>query len=71
MSNDHVYGITEIVGTSPRSIEEAIEGALARARTTMRNLDWFEVTQTRGHLDDDGRLAHFQVTLKLGFRLED
>ena len=69
--SDHVYSISEIVGTSPDSIDAAIRNALARARKTLRNLDWFEVTETRGHLDDNGDIAHFQVTLKLGFRMED
>lgn len=68
---DHVYSISEIVGTSPDSIEGAIRNALARARKTLRNLDWFEVTETRGHLSADGELEHFQVTVKLGFRMED
>ena len=68
---DHVYSISEIVGTSPDSIEEAIRNALARARKTLRNLDWFVVTETRGHLSDAGEIEHFQVTLKLGFRMED
>ncbi|HET7398752.1 MAG TPA: dodecin [Intrasporangium sp.] len=66
----HTYGITEIVGTSEGSIDEAIKSAVARASKTMRNLDWFEVTNIRGHLDG-GALAHVQVTLKLGFRIEE
>jgi flavin-binding protein dodecin len=66
----HTYGISEIVGTSESSIEDAIQGALARAHKTMRNLDWFEVVQVRGHLED-GAVAHYQVTLKVGFRIED
>ena len=69
--SDHVYAISEIVGSSPDSIEAAIEKALARARKTLRNLNWFEVIETRGHLDDDGALGHYQVTLKVGFRMED
>jgi flavin-binding protein dodecin len=68
---DHVYSVSEIVGTSPNSIEEAIRGALARARRTLRNLDWFEVGEIRGHLADDGEIEHYQVMLKLGFRMED
>ena len=67
----NVYAVSEIVGSSPDSIEKAIEGALARARKTVRNLDWFEVTELRGHLADDGSVEHYQVTLKLGFRMED
>jgi hypothetical protein len=70
MSN-HVYAISEIVGSSPTSIEEAIENALARARKTVRNLDWFQVVETRGHVSEDGGVGHYQVTLKLGFRMED
>jgi flavin-binding protein dodecin len=69
--SDHVYSISEIVGSSPDGIEAAIENALSRARKTLRNLDWFEVTETRGHIGDDGRVGHYQVTLKLGFRMED
>jgi flavin-binding protein dodecin len=68
---DHVYAISEIVGTSPHSIEDATRTALARARKTLRNLDWFEVVETRGHLNGNGEIQQFQVTLKLGFRMED
>lgn len=70
MSSD-VYSVSEIVGSSTDSIEEAIENALERARKTLRNLDWFEMTEVRGHLGDDGSVAHYQVTLKLGFKMED
>jgi dodecin len=70
MSSD-VYAISEIVGSSTESIEEAIENALARARKTLRNLDWFEMTEVRGHLADDGSVAHYQVTVKLGFKMEE
>jgi hypothetical protein len=70
MSSD-VYAVSEIVGSSTDSIEEAVENALARARKTLRNLDWFEVTEVRGHLGDDGSVAHYQVTLKLGFKMEE
>jgi flavin-binding protein dodecin len=69
MSN-HVYSISEIVGTSPDSIEDAVRNAIARANKTVRNLDWFQVLETRGHLID-GEIDHFQVTLKIGFRMED
>jgi dodecin len=69
MSSD-VYAVSEIVGSSTDSIEEA-ENALTRARKTLRNLDWFEVTEVRGHLGDDGSVAHYQVTLKLGFKMEE
>jgi len=67
---DHVYRVTEIVGSSPESIDQAIRNALTRASATLRNLDWFEVLTVRGHLDN-GEIGHFQVTLKVGFRLED
>ncbi len=66
----HTYGITEVVGTSTTSIDDAVKGAVARASTTVRGLDWFEVTEIRGHLED-GAVAHYQVGLKIGFRLED
>lgn len=68
--SDHTYGISEIVGTSKESFDDAIRGAVARANRTVRNLEWFEVVSTRGHLVD-GQVAHFQVTLKLGFRIDD
>ena len=68
--SDNVYSVSEIVGTSKEGLEQAIENALDRARQTLRNLDWFEVTEIRGHLDDNGTVAHYQVTLKLGFRME-
>ena len=70
MSSD-VYSVSEIVGSSTESIEEAIENALARARKTLRHLDWFETTEIRGHLADDGTVLHYQVALKLGFKMED
>ena len=69
MSN-HVYKSVEITGTSPDGVKEAIDGAVAKASQTLRNLDWFEVTAVRGHLAE-GAVAHYQVTLKIGFRLED
>jgi len=68
--SDHIYKKTEIVGSSKISIEDAIEGALTRASKTINNLDWFEVTETRGHIVD-GKVGHYQVTLKVGFRLAD
>jgi dodecin len=67
---DRTYRVTEIVGTSPEGIEQAIRGALHRAAQTLRHLDWFEVTQIRGQIVD-GEVAHYQVGLKVGFRLED
>ncbi|MGO9961001.1 MAG: dodecin [Solirubrobacteraceae bacterium] len=66
-----VYAVSEIVGSSPDTIEDAIKTALARASKTLRNLDWFVVTETRGLLDENGGVAQYQVTLKLGFRMED
>ena len=68
--SDNVYAISEIAGSSENSIEEAIENAVTRARQTLRNLDWFETTEIRGHLADDGSVDHYQVSLKLGFRME-
>ena len=67
--SDHTYRVTEIVGTSPESVEQAIRNGIARANQTLRNLDWFETTEIRGHLAD-GEIKHFQVTLKVGFTLE-
>ena len=67
---DHVYRVTEIVGSSSDGIDHAVRNALARADRTLRNLDWFEVTGVRGHIEN-GAVGHFQVTLKVGFRLED
>ena len=67
---DHVYSISEIVGSSAVSVDDAIKGALARAARTLHNLDWFEVTNIRGHIEND-QLSHYQVTLKVGFRLDE
>ncbi len=69
MSN-HTYRVTEIVGTSPEGIDAAIRNGINRANQTLRGLDWFEVTQVRGHIVD-GQIEHYQVGLKVGFRLED
>ncbi|HET7729652.1 MAG TPA: dodecin [Usitatibacter sp.] len=68
--SSHVYKSVELTGSSPKSIEAAIEGAIAKASKTVRNIQWFEVTETRGHVVD-GKVAHYQVTLKVGFTLED
>ena len=68
--SDHVYKKIELVGSSPNSIEEAVTNALARAAQSVRNMRWFEVTETRGHIVD-GKVNHWQVTLKVGFTLED
>ncbi|MDH3455721.1 MAG: dodecin family protein [Gemmatimonadota bacterium] len=67
---DHVYKLTEVVGTSPESIETAVSNALAKAKSTVRNMRWLEVTQIRGHIED-GSLAHWQVMLRIGFTLDD
>jgi flavin-binding protein dodecin len=67
---NHVYAISEVVGTSPEGIDDAVRRAVAKAGTTVRNLDWFELGSVRGQLVD-GSVAHWQVTVKLGFRLED
>lgn len=67
---NHTYRVTEIVGTSPEGIETAIHNALGRAGETLRYLDWFEVTQIRGQIEGS-EVAHWQVGLKVGFRLED
>jgi len=66
---NHVYKILEIVGSSQTSIEDAIGTAIELAGKTIRNMDWFEVVETRGHIKD-GKIAHYQVTLKIGFTLE-
>jgi dodecin len=67
--SDHVYKKIEVVGSSPTGFEDAITNALARAEKTVRNMRWFEVTETRGYIEN-GKLAHWQVTLKIGFTLE-
>jgi hypothetical protein len=67
--SDNVYSVTEIVGSSGKSVEDAINNAIATASLTLRNLEWFEVIQTRGHIEE-GKVAHYQVSLKLGFRYE-
>jgi dodecin len=69
MSN-HVYKKIEVVGSSPKGFEDAIENALARAEKTVRNMRWFEVTETRGDVEN-GKVGHWQVTLKIGFTLEE
>ncbi len=67
---DHVYKSVEITGTSTTGVDEAIERAIAKASESLRNLDWFEVLTIRGHLHE-GRVQHYQVTLKVGFRLDE
>ncbi|MFB2552407.1 dodecin [Ensifer soli] len=68
--SDHVYKKVELVGSSETSIEDAIKGAIGKASQSLRNLDWFEVGEIRGHIVD-GAVAHYQVTLKAGLRIED
>lgn len=65
--SDNVYAVTEIVGTSETSIEDAVRGAVGRASKTLKHLDWFEMTDVRGHIED-GKIKHFQVSVKIGFR---
>lgn len=66
----HTYKLIELVGSSPSSTDEAIRNAIAKASKTIKNIDWFQVTEVRGHIQS-GEVAHFQVTLKVGFRIED
>ncbi len=68
--SEHTYRVTEIVGSSPDGVDQAIRNAVKRASQTLHNLDWFEVTEIRGHLENGG-IEHFQVTMKIGFRLDD
>ena len=68
--SEHIYKMIELVGSSPRGIEAAVENAIKRAGKTVRNLRWFEVTETRGHIEN-GVVAHWQVTVKAGFTLDD
>jgi flavin-binding protein dodecin len=66
---NHVYKILELVGSSPDSIEDAIQAAISRASSTLENVRWFEVLETRGHVED-GKVSHYQVTIKAGFTLK-
>ena len=66
---DHVYKLVEVVGSSATGTDDAIRRAIDTAASTLRHVDWFEVTETRGHVAD-GKVAHFQVTVKVGFRIE-
>jgi flavin-binding protein dodecin len=65
----HTYKLIELVGSSPDSTDDAIRNAIQKASVTVKHIDWFQVIETRGHVHD-GRIAHFQVTLKIGFRIE-
>jgi flavin-binding protein dodecin len=66
----HIYKVVELVGSSPSGIEDAIQVAISRASETLKHLRWFEVIETRGHIED-GKIRHYQVTLKVGFTVED
>lgn len=66
----HTYRVTEVVGSSSESLEDAVRGGIARATRTLRQAEWFEVTEVRGHIEN-GEIGHFQVGMKVGFRLED
>ena len=67
---DHVYKIIQLAGSSDKSIEDAVQTAIQRASKTLKNLRWFEIVETRGHIEN-GRVAHYQVALKVGFTLEE
>jgi dodecin len=67
---EHVYKVVELVGSSEESVSKAIDRAISKAALSVRHLGWFEVVQVRGHIED-GKVAHYQVTIKAGFRLED
>ena len=68
--SDHIYKKLELVGSSPKGFQAAVENAVARANKTVRNMRWFEVTETRGHIEE-GKINHWQVTLKVGFTLDE
>ncbi|WP_310542529.1 dodecin [Phenylobacterium sp.] len=70
MTEDNTYGVSEIVGTSKTSVDDAIRTAITKASENRRHIRWFEVTQVRGHVEE-GQVAHFQVSLKLGYALEE
>jgi flavin-binding protein dodecin len=67
--SDHTYRVTEIVGSSPDGVDQAIRNGVRRASQTLHNLDWFEVTEIRGHIHE-GRVGHYQVSMKVGFRMD-
>jgi hypothetical protein len=68
--DDHIYKIIQLAGSSPDSIEEAVQNAISRASQSLKNLRWFEISETRGQIED-GKVAHYQVVLRVGFSLED
>lgn len=68
--SEHVYKLVELVGSSKTSIEDAVQNAVTKASATIRNMRWFEVVETRGYIED-GQVAYYQVTLKIGFTVED
>lgn len=68
--SEHIYKMIELVGSSPKSVEEAVQNAIKRASKTIRNMRWCEILETRGHIEN-GKLAHWQVTVKVGFTLDD
>jgi len=70
MSEHHTYKLLELVGSSTTSTDDAIQNAIARAAETVKFLEWFEVLETRGHIEN-GKVAHFQVTIKVGFRIDN
>ncbi len=67
---NHTYKMLELVGSSPNSSDEAMRNAIAKASATIKNMDWYEVIANRGHIKD-GKIAHYQVTIKVGFRIQD
>lgn len=68
--SEHVYKVIELVGSSTTGTDDAIQNAVTRASQTIRNMRWFQVVETRGHIDN-GKVAHYQVTVKIGFTLDD
>jgi dodecin len=68
--SEHIYKVIELVGSSPTSVEDAVQAAVARAGQTVRNLRWFEILETRGQIAD-GKVQHYQVTLKVGFTMDE
>lgn len=69
--SDHVYKVIELAGSSTIGVEDAVQSAISRASKTLTNLDWFQVMETRGQIDDKGKVAHWQVVIKVGFALQD